>query len=332
MIRNLTWGRTFYAATNEEFTQALTDVQPGDTIRLRAGETFSDNFGLRRQDGLPEVIGNEQRILICSDAPDGCLPAEGERIIPLHARYLPKLVSPNALPALRTEAGARGYWLMGIEFTGTDPSSDAIIALGNDPQSIDEVPSDLILDRCYIHGQPGQAIRRGVALNSARTLITGCDISEFHVLSGGRESQAISGWNGPGPFQIVNCYLEAADECVLFGGQQPSITGPVNANIEFRGNWCRKPLSWWPLDPSYAGIEWRVKNLFELKNAQSVVIEGNIFENNWGGSAIVFTPRNQLGAGCGNAPQTVVQDVRFRNNIVRHSAMGGGHSRARRSV
>jgi hypothetical protein len=63
---------------------------------------------------------------------------------------------------------------------------------------------------------------------------------------------------------------------------------------------------------------WLVKNLFELKSARHVLIEGNVFEYNWlhgqVGYAILFTPRNQDGG----APWTVVEDVTFTNNIVRH--------------
>jgi hypothetical protein len=70
------------------------------------------------------------------------------------------------------------------------------------------------------------------------------------------------------------------------------------------------------------GTKWAVKNLFELKNAQDVLIEGNVFENLWtadqSGYPIVFTPRNQNGA----APWVVVQRVTFRYNLVRHTAGG----------
>ena len=38
------------------------------------------------------------------------------------------------------------------------------------------------------------------------------------------------------------------------------------------------PLSWRIGDPSYAGTEWSVKNLFELKNARRVLVDGNIFQ------------------------------------------------------
>jgi putative Ig domain-containing protein len=68
--------------------------------------------------------------------------------------------------------------------------------------------------------------------------------------------------------------------------------------------------------------KWAVKNIFELKNAQDVLVEGNVFENLWvadqPGYPIVFTPRNQSGT----APWVVLQRVTFRNNIIRHTAGG----------
>ena len=71
--------------------------------------------------------------------------------------------------------------------------------------------------------------------------------------------------------------------------------------------------------PATSGTKWVVKNHLELKNAQRVTIEGNLFENNWvagqAGYSIMLTPRNS-----GSAPWTRVQDVSFTHNIVRHVA------------
>jgi hypothetical protein len=65
-----------------------------------------------------------------------------------------------------------------------------------------------------------------------------------------------------------------------------------------------------------------VKNLLELKNARRVLIEGNVLENNWvdaqDGFGILFTVRNQDG----RSPWSVVEDVSFTRNVVRHSASG----------
>jgi hypothetical protein len=74
--------------------------------------------------------------------------------------------------------------------------------------------------------------------------------------------------------------------------------------------------------PTSPGTLWSVKNLFELKNARNVLVQDNIFENNWkesqAGSAIVLTPRNENGA----CTWCVVEGVRFENNIVRHVGAG----------
>jgi hypothetical protein len=133
------------------------------------------------------------------------------------------------------------------------------------------------------------------------------------IKSSQEDSQAIAGWNGPGPFTIANNYLEAAGENVLFGGADPAIPNLVPSDITVRQNYISKPVAW-------RGQPWTVKNLFELKNAQRVVIDGNLLENNWSaaqqGYAVVLTPRNQDGT----APWSVVQQVQFTNNLVRHVA------------
>jgi hypothetical protein len=59
-----------------------------------------------------------------------------------------------------------------------------------------------------------------------------------------------------------------------------------------------------------------------LKNAANVVIEGNLLEHNWlaaqAGYAVLLKSTNQNG----DAPWSVVKDVVFRNNVVRHTSAG----------
>ena len=54
-------------------------------------------------------------------------------------------------------------------------------------------------------------LKRGIALNSARTRIVNSTVSD--------------GWNGPGPFTIANDRLQGAAENVMFAGATPSIPG-----------------------------------------------------------------------------------------------------------
>src|SRR5437870_3230677 len=297
---------------------ALNVAQPGDVITLEAGATLTGNYT------LPNKIGTGW-IIIRTSASDSSLPPPGTRITPAYATVLPKVVSPNSAAAIATVAGAHHYRLIGLEVTiGAGVTSNTgvggLVQLGDSTQTtLDQVPHDIILDRVYVHGSPAVQLRRCIALNSASTAVIDSYISDAHHQTS--DAQAIAGWNGPGPFKIVNNYLEGSSENLMFGGGDPAITNLVPSDIEIRGNHFFKSLSWKSDDPSYAGILWVVKNIFELKNAQRVLVDGNIFENEWvaadeTGFAITFTPRNEGGT----APWSVVRDVTFTHNVVRHSA------------
>ena len=312
-------GRTIAVRAGGDLQAALDTAQPGDVISLNAGSTFRGNFTLRRKPGPDWIV-------VRSSAPDTLLPPPGTQITPAFALAMPKLVTPNRVPVIQTAPGAHGYRFIGIEFT-LSPNVSAvreIVAFGGAHSTLEDTPSHLILDRCYIHGLSTADVFRGVLLNSATSAVIDSHISQIHVA--GHDSQAILGYNGPGPFKIVNNYLEAAGENLMFGGGDPSIRNLVPSDIEIRHNHLFKPLSWRRGERDFVGIQWTIKNLLELKNAQRVLIEGNILENVWvegqGGTAIVLTPRNG-----GTAPWAVVQDVMIRNNIVRNAAGGfGGQS------
>jgi hypothetical protein len=288
-----------------DLQQALDNAVPGDTIVLEAGATYVGNFT------LPAKIG-DAFITLRSSADDSLLPADGVRIDPTFAPNLPKLRSPNSAPALATAPSAHHYRLQFVEFLHNANGAGDIIALGDgssEQHSIALVPHDLIVDRVYVHGSVTAGQKRGIALHSAATSIINSYIAEIKAV--GQDSQAIGGWNGPGPYLISNNYLEAAGENVMFGGADPAIAGLVPSDITFTRNHLFKPWAW-------RGSAWSVKNLFELKSAQRVLIDGNVLENNWvaaqSGYAVLFKSVNQDGG----AAWSVVQDVVFTNNIVRH--------------
>ncbi|HVG38142.1 MAG TPA: hypothetical protein VM870_02575, partial [Pyrinomonadaceae bacterium] len=295
-----------------DLQKAINDAKPGDTLVLEAGATYPGPIKLPRKDGTGWIT-------VQSSALESGLPPAGTRVSPANAAAMPKITTAGQNePALRTVAGAHHFRFVGIEFAPASAEAKVgdLIRLGevSGQTSLEQVPHHLVFDRCYIHALPGAALKRGIALNSAETEVINSYVADFKAK--GQDAQAICGWNGPGPFKIINNYLEGSGENVMFGGDWPRINNLVPSDIEVRGNHFAKPLEW-------RGV-WSVKNLFEIKNARRVVIDGNLFEYNWKdaqtGIAILFKSNN---AG-GKAPWSVCEDVQFTNNVVRH--VGGGIS------
>ena len=290
---------------------ALDRARPGAVIELAAGGIYTGPFRLPRKTGDQEIVIRSERV----DSPE--FAAVGQRVRPEMAPHMAVLTASSGA-VITSEPGAHHYRFVGLEIR--PPARVALtnlVELGASATTIRDLPHDIVFDRCYVHGDPERGSRRGLALNTGRALVIDSHLSDFK--RAGEESQAIAVWNGTGPFTILNSYLEATGENVMFGGADPLIPDLVPADIVIRGNHFSKPVAW-----RRSGAGWTVKNLFELKNARNVTIEGNLFEHNWPdaqtGFAILFTPRNQDGA----APWTVVEDVTFTGNLVRR--VGGGIS------
>ncbi len=301
--------RAITLKTGDDLQKTLRASRPGDTILLQAGATFRGPIVLPFKG--PGTGTDADYITIKTAGFDAVLP-EGERVTPgLHSRAMAKIVAPNQQSAVATEPGAHHYKFIGVEFL---PAPNAayvynVIDLGSsDYKSSSQFPHHLVFDRCYVHSTGLNRARRGFALNSAETSILNSHVSGF--AGAGDETQAIAGWNGPGPFHIVNNFLQGAGEVMMFGGADPSIMNLVPSDIEIRRNYFHKPAEW-------TGRA-SVKGTFELKNARRVVFEGNLIESEILTTAIVLTVRNQGG----KAPWSTLEDIEIRNNIVRNASTG----------
>lgn len=295
-------GATIFVRAGGDFQAALNRAKAGDTIVLQAGAKYVGAFV------LPNKAGSQFITIQSSEL--NKLPPEGARVSPKDAAFMPKILSSGkGESAVKTAPGAHHYRFVGIEFAPAN--ADYIynlVALGTDDQKASDMPNNIEIDRSYLHPNPQGKTRRGVALNSAETVIKNSYLAGFAYQ--GEETQAIAGWNGAGKYKIINNYLEAGAENVLFGGADPSIENLVPTDIEIRNNLITKPT------------EWRgrvtIKCALELKNARNVRIVGNIIENSFDELAIRLTVRNQDG----KAPWSVIEDVLIQNNLVRNS--GGG--------
>ncbi len=312
---------------------AIHAAHPGTVLILDAGAMFKGSFS------LPDKMGNGW-IILCSSQM-GLLPDQGQRIAPFTATgnptypsqqaAMPKIITTNlsGLPCFQTQPSAHHYRFVGLEITADTMvlNSYGLMALGElsaNQNTLSEVPHDMIVDRCYIHGHSKANIMKGgVLLNAANSAVLDSYIADFHSI--GADTYAIGITNSPGPGIIRNNYLEAAGENILFGGAAPTIPGLVPSDFEIRNNYFFKPFSWRVGHPDYAGKHWTIKNLFELKTGRRILLDGNILENCWAdlpigqsGYAILLTVR----AENGNAPQADVSDITITNNIIRHVGAG----------
>jgi len=210
----------------------------GDTILLPPSVTFRGNFTLRKKpcDGF---------ITIQTDVEQAGPFAPGVRLDPTAAAPLASLQSPNNLATLRTDAGAHHWRVQLVNFGPNVNGYGDIVDIGDGTKAqndLSTVPYLIVLDRIYMYGDPLQGQKRGIGLNAKDVAITNSTIRDIKTI--GQDTQAIGGYNGPGPYVIENNYLEAAGENILFGGDDPYISGLIATGITVRGNYLTKPVSW----------------------------------------------------------------------------------------
>lgn len=337
-------GKLVRVKSGENFQSALDSSSCGDTLQLEAGATFAGRFRLPKK-----ACDDSHWIIIRTSAPDDTLPAEGMRISPCYAGVasLPGRPAFHCASAKNVMArivltgqgvgpilfadGANHYRFIGIEIT-RDSSSAGVVALASPDGPV--AAGHIIFDRVWMHGTAQDDTRRGLYLSGTSYMaVVDSFFSDFHCTAklACTDAQTISGAAGDlpmGPYKIVNNFLEASGENILFGGAAATATP---ADIEIRHNYLFKPLIWMTGQPGFVGgangNPFIVKNHFELKNAQRVLFEGNVLENSWGGFSqtgfsILLTPKNQYngpdrGSVC---PLCRVTDVTIRDCRITHVA------------
>ena len=228
---------------------AIDAAVPGDTILLRAGQTFVGNVVLRNKN-----TSSTQFITIRSDAADSGLPAAGVRLIPEGqpgantarsklARLIGSGGTLKSTAVVKAADGAHHYRLQFLEIDGTaNVGYETLVYFGSPSStSLSALPHTLVMDRVWLHGHPVLGMKRGLYLNSRSTDILNSYFDGFFSVN---EGQAILATNGPGPYKILNNHLEATGENIMIGGQDPRILNLVPSDIEIRGNYFYKDPAW----------------------------------------------------------------------------------------
>lgn len=296
----------------ERFQSLLDAVRPGETIVLDNDVELAGRFVLR-----PQPPGAEPIVIRAARVPEGR---------PTLDDPLPTLASraPMQGSILSTEPRAHGYSLIGLRLLARAGFVYNLLELGSGRTAdVADQPDGIVVSRCVLAGHPEAGSRRGIFLNSARTTISECLITSIFEAA---DCQAIGGVNGPGPYLITGCLLEASCENIMFGGSPARIEGLNPSNITIRGNVIRKPVEWWQVRNERGRPRWSFKNLIELKRAENVLIEDNLLENSWQGGqhgeAFVFTVRAEGPRGLPANPWAAVRNVVVRGNRIRGVGAG----------
>jgi hypothetical protein len=282
------------------------------------------------------------------------LPAEGGRLTPCYAgvaslpgrpsypcssptNYMAKIVAAatpgGGTRAITMSANSAYIRFIGLEITRSSGSGINSQLVNMNAGGINHI----IFDRVWGHGNTTDETTRFALLNrTSYFALIDSTLTDFwcvSVIGACTDAQAISGGSNSNvadadnTWKIVNNFLEGAAETVELGGGAAALTP---TGIEIRLNHMFKPLTWNPADPSYnggvGGHAFIVKNLWETKNSDRVLLEANVFENAWAGfsqkgNAVTLTPKNQSGgAGINLCPSCQVTNTTIRYNKI-HTSM-----------
>lgn len=321
-------------ATAADFQYALNNAvnldgtHKGHTIVVPAGMVFKPSGGFF---STPPTTGDGWTIIKTG----GTLPAKGTRVTPANAGAMFKLLIYSVIEGFgfKIPYGSNGWRFIGLELTHDYPGPYIVYRL------IEVGGSRVSFEQCYIHGYPGYQWQRRAFL------IAGCDIqvwdswiSEWHDDS---DSQAIwvinradySGIYSPAAndrIHIENNHISGAAETIMLGDGTASY---ASRYVTILRNRFYKPPTWqqflrtghwsgpdWISDPNpnWDGILRVIKNIFEIKAAQHVLVQNNLMENCWGyglggaqpGEAFVL-----------NTGAILISDVMFRSNRILNGTM-----------
>jgi hypothetical protein len=305
---------------------ALNSATPGDVICLEAGAVFDGNYILPVKNNP-----NNKFITIVStranELPDGL------RVGPADKSKMAKITYTGGSnqPTIKAPPKASYYRFVGVELaneTGKNYSQVIVLGENSSAQStLADIPHHFIFNRVYLHGVPPKKdpniipnppmTSAGIVANANYVGVVNSYITDIHDSDG--DSYTFTAVNSEGGFLLQNNFLHASGENVLIGGSDPVIYGLIPADMIFRGNYFYK-------DPQFRNLPtdekngYAKKNLFELKYGKRILVQDNIFENQWESLnqnlAIVLKTANQYGGTSGDWVQT--SDITFEYNIVRN--------------
>lgn len=304
--------------TLSQFQNALNDAAAATgkrIITVDAGTTVTGAFTL--------PANTDQSWIVVRSSSHASLP-EGKRVFPSNASSMFKIVNVSVDPAITTIGNTNHWRFIGAEIVPNAASlptlndeQTRIVAIGVNETSEANLPHHIVFDRCYVHGIANKSTKRGYFLNGTDLGVIDNYIEEFHAT--GSDGQGIL-LGAIKRVRIINNTLMCGGENMMWGGFGIPITGFVPSDLDYRLNHHFWPLKWKKNDPSYAGIDWVIKNLFELKTSSRALFYGNLMEQWWKADQDYPWVIKQEQ----NSPSTedLQRDLTFYKNLTRKVGMG----------
>lgn len=211
------------AALADDYTTvaaAVAAASDGDTIYLKAGETFSEATVT-----LPNKGAMTTGITIRCSTDDSLLPPTGHRITPSYNSLMPiwKASGSSNTPAVKTAASAQDYTFKCIRFQGDGDHIKAPIQLGNNDDNgqtkTSQEPHDFVFDQIIVEGHDTALLRRGMEIHASNVTVKN---SYFYLIGGlGNDGQAIFVGNSTGTITVDNNFISGGTESILVGGTDP---------------------------------------------------------------------------------------------------------------
>jgi hypothetical protein len=251
-------------------------------------------FPVRAGDALP---GGDNVVVLISKAIYDSLPGGGSwasTVMPLKVRatladttaHMARFINLSLAneTQITFDGASKGWRFIGCYFGmhSTVATLSRLVRVGNGDTTIQTsealCPSNVVFDRCGFDGNAIVNLKAALEPHCKAWGVQECYFGEG-IHDAGQDCKAISSYNGPGPCRIVNNTLVAATENVLFGGAGATCGAPADAEV--RWNEMYKPTSWNADHPDYGGVDWLIKNIFEVKKLQYGLIEGNWLHGCW---------------------------------------------------
>lgn len=227
---------------NGDLQAAINAAQYGDSIILQAGATYESPYSGSPRDfgfSLPNKgpgTGTDADYITIRTSDLGGLPGEGVRVSPANAGSMAKIVANTAPTAVSLAEYAHHYRFIGIAFTNKANTGVHTHSLVGGPtyNPLGSHPYKVEFDRCLFYpieeitdsNGTRRSVSRGVYINGAEITLKNSYCYGFT----GRykygsddiiDSECLMTDVGPGPFHIINNFLEAWYNNIFTGGAGP---------------------------------------------------------------------------------------------------------------